>query len=244
MSTASSQPPTEVQRHKRSLRQDMRARLRAYTPTDLQRESEMVWDRLHALPVYQSARSIGLFLSMPSGEINTDPAMAEAYRRGKTVYVPRVGADCEQADMDMIRVETTTTKDSNDAGTTAPSPQQQPQLPHHAWPKNRWNIPEPPSNAQWPIARPGDIDLLIVPGLAFDRHGHRLGQGKGYYDRFIARLQPPPTLVAVGLACQLQDAVIPTHEHDMRMDMVLVPEETVHVVKEPQESLSSSHRGT
>ena len=104
--------------------------------------------------------------------------------------------------------------------------------------QNRWKIPEPPSNLQWPIARPGDIDLLIVPGLAFDRDGNRLGQGKGYYDRFIARMQqPPPVLVAVGLACQLLQepgAVILTHEHDMQMDIILVPEETVQVVKQQE----------
>lgn len=205
----------DVRSLKQSLRKDMRGKLKAYTDSRLANESQLVWDRLHALPLYQEAKSIGLFLSMPSGEIRTDPAIAHACHLGKTLYVPRVGQDFEKADMDLIQV--VIESDPSKGG-------DKDDLVHHSWPKNRWNIPEPPDD--WPVATPGDIDLLIVPGLAFDRKGNRLGQGKGYYDRFIARMKPK-ALVAVGLSCQLIDTIIPTNEHDAPIATVVVPHHTI-----------------
>ena len=81
-------------------------------------------------------------------------------------------------------------------------------------------------------ARPGDIDLLIVPGLAFDKSCHRLGQGKGYYDRFIERMTVNGNklpLVAVGLSPQYvgDDETIPIAEYDRIMDLVVLPSQTI-----------------
>ena len=75
-------------------------------------------------------------------------------------------------------------------------------------------------------ANPGDLDLLIVPGLGFDSKGNRLGQGKGYYDRFIARMTVNCTqlsLVAVALDAQFVDVDIPVEVYDKQMDMVVFP---------------------
>ena len=64
------------------------------------------------------------------------------------------------------------------------------------------------------------IDLAVVPGVAFDRLGNRLGRGKGYYDRLLPRL--PATCPKIGLCfpCQLLDR-IPSEAHDVRMDAVV-----------------------
>jgi 5-formyltetrahydrofolate cyclo-ligase len=102
---------------------------------------------------------------------------------------------------------------------------------HHEWPRNKWGIPEPPESMPRIAATPGDIDLLVVPGLAFDAKGGRLGQGKGYYDRFIARMRKDfdkPLLIAVGLDPQLVDRV-PVTELDLTMDLIIVPNQTVTV---------------
>lgn len=63
------------------------------------------------------------------------------------------------------------------------------------------------------------IDVAVVPGMAFDRDGHRLGRGKGYYDRFLARI---PHVYKIGLcfAWQLVDCV-PTDANDIMMDCVV-----------------------
>ena len=65
-----------------------------------------------------------------------------------------------------------------------------------------------------------EIDLIIVPGVAFDRRGGRTGHGKGYYDKLLehARLDTP--LVALAFECQMFDE-IPMQEHDVFMDKVV-----------------------
>jgi 5-formyltetrahydrofolate cyclo-ligase len=85
--------------------------------------------------------------------------------------------------------------------------------------KGVWDIPEP--KADKPVLEP---DLLLVPLLAFDIHGRRLGYGGGFYDRTLARLRALKPILAVGLAYDEQrvDAV-PHLDYDQRLDWVLTP---------------------
>jgi 5-formyltetrahydrofolate cyclo-ligase len=139
--------------------------------------------------------------------------------------VPTVGKNFELCDMELRKVildEQTTNQTTNDNG-----------MFHKSWPKNKWNIPEPPDSMPTVTAKPGDIDLMIVPGLGFDRSCNRLGQGKGYYDRFIAKMtkdgQDLP-LVAVALKPQLLvdgNQKIPVAEYDRKMDMLILPDESI-----------------
>ncbi len=63
--------------------------------------------------------------------------------------------------------------------------------------------------------------IVLIPGVAFDLHGNRLGQGGGYYDRFLKTL--PHTLIKVGVCfeCQLSEKKLPTSSHDVQMDCVV-----------------------
>lgn len=63
------------------------------------------------------------------------------------------------------------------------------------------------------------IDVAVVPGMAFDKEGHRLGRGKGYYDRFL-RLLPKTYKIGICFSWQLVDNV-PTDEHDILMDQIM-----------------------
>jgi len=86
-----------------------------------------------------------------------------------------------------------------------------------------WGIREPPPNA--PEAFP---DVLIVPMLAFDRTGHRIGYGAGYYDMTIARLRGMKPVIALGIAYAAQEiAEIPTTPRDARLDFVLTEREVI-----------------
>ncbi|KAL3801770.1 hypothetical protein HJC23_001166 [Cyclotella cryptica] len=231
-----------LRQRKQVLRKEVRARIKETFPANeaskLLRDSNLVFSRLFDLPQYQSAKSIGFFLSMPSGEIQTRDAIRQIVQDGKVLFVPRVGLDFEKCDMDMV-------------GALVPpsSASDQDELFYDCWPKNKWNIPEPPiendahGNALSLIAQPGDIDLLLVPGLAFDSNGHRLGQGKGYYDRFISKMrgtadenepgERKPLLVGVCLDEQFLDYDgfdgIPVTDHDYIMDMVITPTKTLVV---------------
>jgi 5-formyltetrahydrofolate cyclo-ligase len=77
-----------------------------------------------------------------------------------------------------------------------------------------------PDPAQCPITDPATADIVFVPGLAFTADGHRLGRGRGYYDRLLATL--PETVLRVGVCfnCQLVDS-IPQETHDESVDLVL-----------------------
>jgi len=223
---SSSSTNNDIRSQKQALRKLIRSRMKELSAKEIAAQSALVWERLFQLPEYQQASSIGLFLSMPKHEINTDAALNNAVQNGKTVYVPEVGKNFELADMDLIKVILPENDDEINN-----------EIFHKTWPRNKWNIPEPPESMERVAAQAGDIDLLVVPGLAFDAKGGRLGQGKGYYDRFIARMrtggEEKPKLVAVGLEPQfVHDADIPVTEHDFIMDMILLPNQTVTVKKD------------
>lgn len=92
------------------------------------------------------------------------------------------------------------------------------------WVEGAYGIPEP-SRMPWLRQQPGGFDLVLVPGVAFDRKGHRLGQGLGYYDRFLHRL--PEDVLRVGLAYSDQVVPeVPVDEWDVPMH-ALVTEEGV-----------------
>jgi 5-formyltetrahydrofolate cyclo-ligase len=81
-----------------------------------------------------------------------------------------------------------------------------------------FGIPEPAPGA--PGAEPATIDIVLVPGIAFDQDGHRLGFGRGYYDRFLKTT--PAIRVGIALDCLLARSV-PATVFDERMDWVVTP---------------------
>ncbi len=187
----------QLRRNKQALRKIIRSRIKSAYPTNntnttesqtlLLTKSNQVFSRLFELPQYEHAKSIGFFLSMPSGEIQTKHAIQQIVKDGKVLYVPRVGLDFELCDMDLIRCDTSSSTatvddaadgdaDGGGVGSVANAPDGEAMF-YDSWPRNKWGIPEPPLTTT-NVAKPGDIDLLIVPGLAFDTNGHRLGQGK------------------------------------------------------------------
>jgi 5-formyltetrahydrofolate cyclo-ligase len=86
-----------------------------------------------------------------------------------------------------------------------------------------WGIREPPATA--PAVAP---DLLIVPLLAFDRAGQRIGYGAGYYDMTIAALRARKEVLAIGLAFAAQEiAAVPATERDAPLDLVLTEREVI-----------------
>ena len=91
--------------------------------------------------------------------------------------------------------------------------------PGDAMDKGVWGIPEP--KADKPVLEP---DILLVPLLAFDTHGCRLGYGGGFYDRTLARLRAMKPIVAIGLAYDEQRVnAVPHLDYDQRLDWVLTP---------------------
>jgi 5-formyltetrahydrofolate cyclo-ligase len=89
--------------------------------------------------------------------------------------------------------------------------------------KGQWGIREPP-----PEAAEVDPDIALVPLAAFDRTGHRIGYGAGYYDLTLTGLRARKPIIAVGLAYAAQEiAAVPATARDARLDLVLTEREVI-----------------
>jgi 5-formyltetrahydrofolate cyclo-ligase len=73
------------------------------------------------------------------------------------------------------------------------------------------------------VVRPEEIDIILVPGLAFTKHGHRLGRGGGFYDRYLGLLPPTTLKIGVCFALQLVET-LPIEPHDQRLDAIVTEE--------------------
>ncbi|MDX2224805.1 MAG: 5-formyltetrahydrofolate cyclo-ligase [Rhodospirillaceae bacterium] len=137
-------------------------------------------------------------------ELDPRPALQALAARGDTLALPVAGA----------------------AGTTLRFRRWRPGEPLVPGP---FGTSHPPETAA--IVRP---DVLLVPLVAFDRAGQRLGYGAGYYDRTIAALKANGPLIAWGLAYEDQEVgAIPAGPHDVRLDGVITERRVVHFGREP-----------
>ena len=93
--------------------------------------------------------------------------------------------------------------------------------------KGAYGILEP--GADCPRVEPEEIDLILVPGTAFDVRGHRIGQGGGYYDRYLNRTRAVRVGVCHDFALL---SAVPSEAHDARMDIVVTPGSTVIIREE------------
>ena len=182
---------------------------------------------------------------MPTGELDTWALSRATLTLGKRLYVPRfstlsAGARASEdhkftTDMQMLRVHDV---HELDHGLTA----------------NKWGIAEPPLLRAGAAREDGTslsyaalltggagLDLIIVPGMLFDRNGGRLGHGKGYYDRYIRRAHAfaqerkarVPYIgtctadpVAVALREQISDEPVPTGDTDVPIDALVTADHT------------------
>jgi 5-formyltetrahydrofolate cyclo-ligase len=97
-----------------------------------------------------------------------------------------------------------------------------------------WRFGAPLASVQWGIREPMPDapevapDIVIVPLAAFDRHGHRIGYGAGYYDLTINALRAQKKVIAIGIAYAAQEIPkVPATERDARLDLVLTEREII-----------------
>lgn len=188
-------------RAKALLRKRMR-QLRGSLPAEARaRRSEAVAARVLALDAWKSARAVALYASMPD-EFDTAPLLADAAARGLDVALPVVGDGRVLAWRWLLR-----------AGRRYPTA------------LSAFGIDEPTEEA--PAADAQDLDVVIVPALAMDPRGHRLGFGRALYDNTLATM-PRAVRVATVFAFQLI-AEVPDEAHDQRVHVVVTDEDTYRV---------------
>ena len=181
---------------KSALREDM-ARLRASIPeNERSRLTDLLEETLFALPEIREARSILLFYSFGT-EVPTGGMAARIMRAGKTLLFPFLTGSGQMEAAEL--------------------------RPGEALEPSGYGPREPGSRQAFD---PEGIDLVIAPGLAFDRRGNRLGYGGGHYDRFLARAGTRAVRVGAAFSLQIVDEV-PVEPGD----------EAVHIVVTEQGSL-------
>ena len=177
---------------KQALRKQTTAARKALTVDYRQSASARMLSTLYDQPAFEAARTIFLYASMPD-EVQLDALMEHCLSLGKTVCLPQI---------------------------TGPGTMEAAALPSmDALVTGKFGIRTiDPACCQVLDAR--TIDLIIVPGAAFDAAGRRLGLGAGYYDRFMAERAPQASRIALTFDCQLVDEV-PVESHDQTVDLVI-----------------------
>ena len=90
------------------------------------------------------------------------------------------------------------------------------------WKKHDWGMEEPTNGAVIPAQ---DLDLVLVPLLAFDRRGYRVGYGKGFYDEFLRHTRPDCAWVGISYFPPVPDLIADIDPHDLPLDLVVTPDE-------------------
>ena len=169
---------------KASLRQYIRAQKRQHTAAQLAAMSDEITNRVLASAWWHEASTLLLYYPL-ADEVDVRRLIREAFQNGKKVLLPVVKGD--ELELHLYEGEESLQEGS-------------------------FGIMEPTGETFAP-QNYGEIDLAIIPGMAFDRAGHRLGRGKGYYDRLLPKLSKA-RLTGFCFPFQLLDEV-PSEPHDI-----------------------------
>ncbi len=191
---------------KAQLRRELQNCLLSITSQQRSEKSRKACQNLVSIPQFQSASTVMMFLSLPH-EVDTSEAILNAWQLGKAVAVPKVS--WQQRHMIAVQIHSLETGISTEA-----------------------------SGLQNPIAGVPvafeEIDLVVTPGLGFDKKGNRLGRGGSYYDRFFANTELKASRCGFAFAEQLIEK-IPVAEHDEPVDIVVTEKEIIYI-KESREA--------
>jgi 5-formyltetrahydrofolate cyclo-ligase len=181
------------------LRRELRNRLLAMSPEQRKEKSRRACKNLIATEQFQDASIIMMFLSLPH-EVDTSDAILQAWQLGKTVAVPKIS--WQQRHMIPVQIN------SLDTGFST----------------GTWGLRNPTTGVPIPF---GQIDLVVAPGLGYDRKGNRLGRGGSFYDRFFANKDLRATRCGLAFVEQVME-LIPTTESDEPVEWLVTDEEVVH----------------
>ncbi|MCQ9208286.1 MAG: 5-formyltetrahydrofolate cyclo-ligase [Omnitrophica bacterium] len=179
---------------KSRIRKEIKEKLNQQTDAQRLRKSNLIKNKLFKLAEFKRAKLVMFYLAKAQ-EVKTHSMIEQAQRLGKKVLVPVI----------LVREKKIIASSIDDLKSElSPGP---------------YGILQPKKEyvREVPLKQ---IDLVLVPGLAFDRQGHRLGRGGGYYDKFLARL--PVSTPRIGLAFDFQVLEdLPTFSHDVSVTKVI-----------------------
>ena len=184
----------QISRRKLRIRKTMQEKRGRQSNIERMTNSLKIWKGMKGLPEFRKAGSVMFYLALPD-EVETEQMMRESARTGKNLIVPFV-------DKEAGKMVASWLKDYDTELETG-----------------LFGVPEPKVKYRR-IVEHKDIDLVIVPGIAFDLRGARLGFGAGYYDRFLKGLREDIPSVAIAFDFQISGK-LPAASHDMLMDKIV-----------------------
>ena len=170
---------------KELLRKRMKQRLDSQTFSERRKRSRVIQKRLLSQRKFLASKCVMLYVSKGTGEVETGPLIKKALDMHKRVVLPVIAAREKGIKPVVFKSQ------------------------RQRLIKGAYGIYEPEEDRSGRSVRLEDIDLVIVPGLAFDRKNNRLGRGQGYYDRFLRRLPKDTPKIGLGFRFQLLK-IIPT----------------------------------
>ena len=208
MSSNAAAPPGDpvglaLREAKRLLRERILALRDAAPPAQRAAAAQAIAERVMTLPSFAAARTVLMTLPFRS-EWDTLPLVHAALGAGRTVVLPRVVAGARILALHAIRDPV--------ADVAA----------------GHWGIREP--RAHCPAVAPEAVDWVLVPGVAFDATGARLGYGGGYYDRLLPLVAHGCARIAGAFALQVVEHV-PSGPHDLKVDMVVTERQAIAASK-------------
>jgi 5-formyltetrahydrofolate cyclo-ligase len=172
----------------------------ALAAEDVKALSAAIQEKLFLSEAYRDCRSLFTYVSFQT-EVDTRSIIYDAWSKGKTVYAPCV----EDKSMDFYIIHTFDTLIRSKFGVSEPAPEE----------KFRYQLEKDPQF--------GERKLMLLPGLAFDIGGNRVGYGAGYYDRYQNKhITDQFVKVALAYDFQILDE-IPAREYDRKADMIITP---------------------
>jgi 5-formyltetrahydrofolate cyclo-ligase len=186
---------------KATIRKEILEKRESQGPKSRATQSRSIMRTLLSREEFQKADRILIYLSK-DGEVDTDNLLGRAFELGKRVCVPVVDRESDE-----LRVS------------ELPGPDVSFRL-------GAFGVREPVEE-DLNFVPPDQIDLVIAPGLAFDRRGGRIGYGKGYYDRLLNRLGSQVPRIALAFDFQVLDTV-PQDENDIRVDAIITEKRTMN----------------
>jgi len=178
--------------YKRELRKSMKLRRSELSDCERQERDNIIYEKLISSEAYLKAKVIFIYISY-GDEVNTHSIVKHALSIGKRICVPKVIS--KETGMKSIEIKSL---DELNAGA--------------------YGILEPHSEGI--VVKPDEIDMIILPGLAFDKKGGRLGYGGGFYDRYLTQVKGNTVKAALAYNFQIIEKV-PTEEFDVPIDYII-----------------------
>ncbi|HAJ57646.1 MAG TPA: 5-formyltetrahydrofolate cyclo-ligase [Candidatus Omnitrophica bacterium] len=184
-----------IQEHKKKIRKEVLGKLRDHKEEDRVKKSSKIAKKLFLLKEFLKAKTVLFYLSF-DGEVDTLRMIRDTIKQGKRVAVPAILKGKNEIFASLLK--------NFDAELKI----------------GPYGVLHPKEEYIRPIS-PETIDLVIVPGLAFDEAGNRLGRGMGYYDRFLSRLPEDTPTVGLAFDFQVIDDFPPLEPHDLAVSKIL-----------------------